>query len=236
MPRIKPKKADTAKRPVPAYMMSYGDMMTLLLTFFILLVSMAKEQRCGLMSAGTGSFVRALDSLGLPGILPGATNPTIGEHLHPNFAPVASDAEAAPGERLPELVAPRKPAIRHAYVDSRQPGRTTAFAVPVSFRPGTAELGRESLEPLNEFADLVEQTHSYVAIEAFVATGDDGWELSALRAAAVARHLHQRGNISFRRITTIGYGRFHPVGTASPARGAPANERVNIRLCRDPID
>ena len=56
---------------VPAYMVSFGDMITLLLTFFILLVSMADTQTAGLVGAGRGPLVQHLNAKGEPGILNG---------------------------------------------------------------------------------------------------------------------------------------------------------------------
>ena len=55
--------------PSNAYLMSFGDTMTALLAFFIVLNSLAKEQTGANLHAGTGSFVSAVSSMGLPGTL-----------------------------------------------------------------------------------------------------------------------------------------------------------------------
>jgi len=59
------------KRGVPAYMVSFGDMITLLLTFFILLVALADQQTAGLVGAGRGPLVKHINAKGEPGIMPG---------------------------------------------------------------------------------------------------------------------------------------------------------------------
>lgn len=60
------------KGPNNAYLMSFGDTMTTLLAFFIVLNSLAEEQTGANLYRGTGSFVRTLASFGLPGTLPGS--------------------------------------------------------------------------------------------------------------------------------------------------------------------
>ena len=57
--------------PSKAYLVSFGDTMTALLAFFIVLNSLAKEQTGANMYAGTGSFVSAFSSSGSPGDLAG---------------------------------------------------------------------------------------------------------------------------------------------------------------------
>lgn len=65
--KIKPPPA----KPSKAYLVSFGDTMTALLAFFIVLNSLAKDQTGANMYTGTGSFVQAMKSIGIPGQSPG---------------------------------------------------------------------------------------------------------------------------------------------------------------------
>jgi len=63
------KKKPPPDGPSRAYLISFGDTMTALLAFFIVLNSLAKEQTGANLHSGSGSFVRALSGLGMPGML-----------------------------------------------------------------------------------------------------------------------------------------------------------------------
>ena len=229
----KHKQLAPTKRAVPAYMMSYGDMMTLLLTFFVLLVSMAEEQLAGMVAAGTGSFVRALDSMGLPGILSGGRRPIRKGVLPPNFLFPERAIEVAPDGKIPNphLITPPNDRIRDATIDYLRQNKSVALPTEVGFRPHSAELTPASRKQLDSIGELAQQSLSYVAVEAHVAGPGAGWALSALRASAVARYLHDRSGIAYSRIALAGYGRFRPV--TEEARTA---ERVNILLSPKPLD
>jgi len=72
--------------PSRAYLISFGDTMTALLAFFIVLNSLAKEQTGAALHSGTGSFVRALSGLGLPGMLgKRAEHVTQMDHMSPFY-------------------------------------------------------------------------------------------------------------------------------------------------------
>ncbi len=61
-------------KPSNAYLISFGDTMTAMLAFFIVLNTLAKEQTGANLHAGTGSFVTAINSMGLPGLFAGDTS------------------------------------------------------------------------------------------------------------------------------------------------------------------
>ena len=58
------RKKNPSKPPSKAYLISFGDTMTALLAFFIVLNSLAEEQTGANLHSGTGSFVRAFSSAG----------------------------------------------------------------------------------------------------------------------------------------------------------------------------
>ena len=68
------KKKKPPSGPSNAYLLSFGDTMTALLAFFIVINSLAKEQTGANLYAGTGSFVNQSRSAGLPGSFRGKSS------------------------------------------------------------------------------------------------------------------------------------------------------------------
>ena len=233
------KTPEPTKRAVPAYMTSFADMMTLMLTFFILLVAFAEEQRSELVAAGTGSFINALDSLGLPGLLPGGRRAVDLGCVSPNFAVSSRHVSLAEDGRPLNQTLLRTPPdrLRRSTIDYhlRREG-AVALSTSIAFAQGTADLTPASRQALDRVGELAQRNLSYVGIEAHVPGPGDGWALSAERAGAVARHLHASGKISYRRIALAGYGRFRPVASGGRAADDRRNERINVLLSSNPLD
>lgn len=179
------------KAGVPAYMVSFGDMMTNLLTFFILMCALAQQQDAGLLAKGIGSFIAAVESHGKPGLLTEGERQAIFSEIRRRFnLPPEADPErreahvdASSFELLPAALATLAP-----HDEIRQPH----IAV---FEEDSARLREGTRQYLDRIAPTLKPTrgqiltlegHALDAAESFGA--DNGW-LAFMRAHNVREYL-----------------------------------------------
>lgn len=121
----------------PAYMVSFSDMMTLILTFFILLVSLSHEQSFGLLADGVGSFRVALESHGVNGLLEDADRKAIFENQRRRFnLPPRAETES---QILPEDASEFE-LLRAEAVEALLPHDELSFPVLSSFEDDSSTL------------------------------------------------------------------------------------------------
>ncbi len=54
------------------------------------------------------------------------------------------------------------------------------------------------------------------------------WQFTAERSAAVINYLHNTGNISYKKMTAIGYGEYQPLLGEEASFNASENNRTNV--------
>ncbi len=161
------------KKGAPAWMVSFGDMMTLILTFFILLVSLAHERQSGLIAKGVGSFIVATNSFGLDGVLDGAEKAAIFNEVRVKFN---LPPEEDPERRTDHQSASDKELIRATLAESLTPHDEINQPTIATFEEGSAELSDAALVYLEIVAGtltpgkgqiLLLEGHAYAAGEPF---------------------------------------------------------------------
>ena len=92
--RIKPKKSEQSGPKVPGYIVTFSDMVTLLLTFFVMLLSLADVQDPELFDKGRDSFIDSLRYVGL-GVLFGKREaPDFGNPSQKHSIPDSEDTSS----------------------------------------------------------------------------------------------------------------------------------------------
>ena len=139
------------KAGVPGWMVSFGDMMTLILTFFILLVSLSKEQAEGLLAKGIGSFVIATRNFGLDGLMSDSEKSRLMSQVRTRFN---LPPEEDPERRTEFAEASDLELIRARAAEGLAPHAEMALPAVAAFAPDSADL----TDGMREYLDLLAST------------------------------------------------------------------------------
>ncbi|MEE8394626.1 MAG: flagellar motor protein MotB [bacterium] len=191
------------------WIFTYGDMVTLLLVFFILLLTFCKTDIDKFRSVAE-SFKPTPP--GSPFFLSG--QPSVLEKL-------AQEIETV---ELPEEV--------FVTVDDR--GLVVSFRDTALFRPGSAELVPKSRASLDKFVKFLYALPNEIIVEGHTDNQDiatsqypSNWELSSARASAVARFLEGQG-VKGNRVTVIGFAAYRPRFRNDTPEKRALNRRIDV--------
>ncbi len=224
------------------WIMTYGDLMTLLLVFFVLIVSFSTLDVVKYREL-VGSLEEAFGSKNRPAA------PLVSEDTPPFTMPVQMDAfptqveaEIRETERvkveedLARLIEEMGPEAPLELVESPE-GLRLRMQGHVIFSLASAELSMEALPILAELAPILGRYPYRIWVEGH---SDDlpiqtlvypsNWELSAARAGSVVRHMIDRVGLQRNRLAAVGYADTRPIMPNSDEASRAANRRVEILL------
>ena len=231
----------------PAWMATFGDLMSLLLTFFVLLMSFASMdvRRFAVMA---GSIKEAFGVQRVhPGDIP-ALSTSIVEFSDTESTPFLRviDVPSRLTERDQSLMARIQMALKeHDLERIMQVESTTAGVVlrvpgKMLFEPGSAQLQPEAVVFLHDVASLIREAPGEVSIEGHTDPSPVGadsdrtnWHLSTDRAVAALVHLVEVEGIDSGRLRAAGYGAARPLEEGGELS---ASRRVEFVFLRDPAD
>ncbi|SHJ91593.1 OmpA/MotB family protein [Paramaledivibacter caminithermalis] len=236
MSRKKPQEEETGG--VPEYMATYGDMMTLLLCFFVLLFAFSEID--------AKKFQAIMQSFqGSAGVMRGGK--TLDDTQFVNNSTLEDDITNNLRE-IRNLQALKESFEKHLKENDLQSqilvelddrGLLIRFDDNVLFDSGRAELKTQSKEIIKFMSSLLKQdkfSDKIIRVEGH--TDSDpiksskkfptNWELSTIRAVNVARFLIEETNITPERISVSGYSKYHPVAPNDTPQNKAKNRRVDI--------
>jgi chemotaxis protein MotB len=227
----KARKADPP-RGTPAYMLTWGDMCTLLLCFFVLLVAMS--------STDAGKFNIAASSLhnALSGVLESFPSIMISQEvLQPRLGGDEQNKRLAvdASQRIRKAV--KRENLEDAIkVKVTESGIAIELADPIGFDIGEAEIKPELVGALRRIAEIIGRVPgTQIRVEGHT---DDlpihtrsfpsNWDLSAARALNIVKFLAAQGNIDPARLSAIGYGEYRPLVPNTSETNRMRNRRIEI--------
>jgi len=239
------KKDKKERRGTPGWMVTYGDMTTLLLTFFILMFTTAEIEGRELqliLSAFRGSLGMHTGGLTLSqGVL----------------AELGQRVETLPskekGERLAKAVEKAvsifQPEIKSKKVKITEDERGTIISLVADayFESGSPELTPEGIRVVSKMGRFLREPEfrgNTIRVEghtdnkpiapdspkyAFYPTN---WELSTARAVKVVRMFNELYGINGKNLEAVGYGEFQPVESNAIEEGRAYNRRIDVVIMR----
>ncbi len=226
----------TIKQGLDDWVMTYGDMMSLLLTFFVLIVSFSSMQET--------KFEQAVSSLHEAfGVLEKAESVIVLEQpVVPNHEPQEEEAEMLFEVRSVERLILEEGLDKEVEVKITEDGVLFRLNSEFAFVSGGAELKEESKAVLDKMSSFFQKFPYKIRIDGHTdnipinsAKFPSNWELSAARAVSVARYFQGMG-LPPERISATGLGEYHPIADNATAEGRAKNRRVEVFLKLDKQD
>jgi chemotaxis protein MotB len=213
----------------PAWMTTYSDMVTLLLTFFVLLLSMAEMDKI--------KFEQAVISLrGAFGITESKAD------KDPSSVMIIPRTVSIPFEMLQRVYNQLEINIKKLELDrdielvNDRGAMVLRVTEKILFDPGSNRLKNEAQPILRKVAQLVSPLPFELRIEGhtddipYITSDQTNWDLSAYRAIAVLKFFAQNELLSLDRLSAVGYGEHRPIVPNNTVENRALNRRVEFVL------
>ena len=235
------------------WLLTYADMITLLLVFFIVLYALSKINEAkykslmqALRATLTGRSVSTVGSHQTLAKYP-PPNPQPSPNEQSNTAKNSAATKATPSPSQDRLIAKLRAAITKDHLQSQitvaqvAQGVIVEISTGVLFPSGHATIEPSAVKVLYDVGHVLSTVPNQVVVQGFTdnvpidtPTYRSNWDLSAVRAARVVDFWTQEG-LTPTRFLVEGFGQYSPFATNRTAIGRAENRRVDIVVLKNPV-
>ncbi len=233
------KKCPECETCLPAWLAAFGDLMSLLLCFFVLLLSMSSMD-AKKVSEAIGSLAGAMS------VLEGGTKTEISKQRIQESTPIESQSETSEQvNRVKQAVSDANEMMKKGQgpavsVEESQDGFVIELPASLLFKEGSAKIENEDallflkrialiVDTLPNTVDVSVQGHSDNSKLGVNSIYKDNWDISVARALSVLHELIMDG-VDPKRISAAGFGEYRPIATNSTKEGRMRNRRVELHF------
>jgi chemotaxis protein MotB len=223
------------------WLLTFNDMITLVLTFFVLILSMSSieatkvkgvadsvKKVLGMKPEQEGNNRGIIESV-IPSLRDADIERARAQEGHKQSASAVKDKRMALYKALENLKGQKIVPVNNGFLLSMNE--------QVLFSPGGAELTMKGHKALKALGVVLQSLDVFVRVEGNtdnlpIATGQypSNWELSLARSVSVVKYLVSEGKISPERLSAAGYADTHPKATNDDDQNRQLNRRVDIVL------
>ena len=233
------KKKCECPRCIPKWYITFGDLMSLLLCFFVLLLSMSTMDARKVQEA-IGSLAGALS------VLEGGTKTEVSKNKIQYVAPpIEENHETVQTvNNLSQAITEFKQFTENSKgpsitLEEGEEGFFIRLPADITFKSGSAEISDEdAMLFLKRIALIIKRylpKNIEIQVKGFTdnlppplaSPYEDNWELAAARAINVLKILIKNG-VSPKRLSAASYGEYYPIASNATKEGRAKNRRVEI--------
>ena len=224
---------------IPEWVVTFGDMMSLLLTFFIMLVSLSEIKEEEKYQALVESMRRQFGySQAMESMTPGESKPRTSD-----FSVLATIGRAKKKDTAKGGVPEKAPHGEEPMVRIIRPGQTTAVGSVVFFDVASDQLDENAVSVLKATAEQLRgkpqkievRGHASTEYAARTAGTDEAILLGIRRAAAVRRYLVETANLEMERFRISSAGASEPMQRTGVSGGGKSS-RVEVFLLDETVE
>jgi chemotaxis protein MotB len=223
------------------WLLTFNDMITLLLTFFVLMLSMSAIEKTKLTRAADSVKRIARNESGyqkVRGGTPQTVVPSLNDKDIERLRQQARNGELAdPFVARRNAVAGMLEKLEGVKTGPVKNGLSLSLNENFLFSSGSAEISGKGTEILKTISEILRRADVSVRVEGhtdvtpiYSGKYPSNWELSLARAAEVVRWLAGKGEIAPERLSASGYADTRPLAPNDSERNRQLNRRVNIVL------
>ncbi|HHW42700.1 OmpA family protein [Desulfofundulus thermobenzoicus] len=222
------------------WLITYADMITLLLIFFIVMYSLSQidikkfRYLAESLNKAMGGGGVILENMG-PSVVPGISG-TQQEVPREDIAD-QREMENIRQELLRQIQ--QEGLAARVTATNEERGIVVSFQEEVLFKRGSAELTGGARQAITSIAPVLLKTPNYIRIEGHTCDlpihtpqYPSNWELSTARALTVVRELINQAHFPPQRLSAVGYGEYRPRVPNDSEEHRQLNRRVDVVILR----